>query len=110
MHLRSQKEDPRRYQRRLEVLEPSRPPSDNEREQEVGERVGQLSNANSPRIGFVSHVEDDLRGDRVDSAVEDPSFDGKGEDGQGEIGITVEKDMSDEAVTSSLPFCMKEAF
>jgi hypothetical protein len=55
-------------------------------------------------------IENDLRRDAIDSAVEQPPFNGEGKYGQCEVRRALEKGMRDETVVAPFPFCKKRQF
>lgn len=64
-----------------------------------------MADRDFPGSRLESKVEHDLRCYAVNGAVEKPSFDGEGEDGQCEVRGAFEESMSDQAIAAAFPFC-----
>lgn len=100
-----EEDDEAEEERRAQVLVARAVPGDGDGEEEDGEQVGELADGDAPGVGFPAEAQDHLRRDGVDGRVEDPAFDGEGEDGEGEVGARAEEDVGDEAVGAGFPFC-----
>lgn len=57
-----------------------------------------MANGDSPGVCFETQVQDDLGDDGIYGTVEDPAFDSKGEDREGEVGIVTEEDVGDQTI------------
>jgi len=88
---------------RLQILEARRIQGDDQRQDEDDALVRQLADGNVPRVVLKAEVQDNLRYDGVDGTVEDPSFDGKSEVGEGKVLVRPEEDVGDEAIGTTLP-------
>lgn len=82
---------------------------DRDAHEQARDLVGELPDADVPRVALEAQAEHDLRRDAVDGGVEDPAFDGEGERGQGEVRRALEEDVRDDAVRAALPLVQAEA-
>ena len=70
-----------------------------------GQLEAELADGDRPGVGREAELEDYLRHDGVDGAVEDPALDREGEHGVREVSVVAEEDVGDETVVTAPAFC-----